>query len=111
MRIFLLTGFLLVSSGCAGQLRGVDCDLNDEELASLKGRVHEFLADELGETYAFYDTDDSVLDSIVDTGGSCGILILPSGSTDDGSTLLHGDGVVLFDRVQLRPLAVEFFDY
>ena len=71
--------------------------------------VREYLRDEIGETYTFYDTEDSILDSVIARDESCGILIFPAGDSDDGSSLLHGEGVVLFDRGTLMPTVLQLF--
>ena len=89
----------------------VDCILSDEELSTLKSNVRGFLRDELGEAFTYYDSEDSILDSVKLRDGSCEILIYPGGESDDGSMLLHGEGVVLFDRKSLTPSEVVIFTW
>lgn len=78
-------------------------------MAILKTNVRAFLLSELGEAYPYYDTEDSILDSTLEEEKSCGIPIFPAGDSDDGSMLLHGEGVVLFDRATLMPTKLDVF--
>ena len=83
--------------------------MNAYEVAILKSNVRAIFKDELGESYTYYDTEDSIMDSTHEEEEACGILIYPAGDSDDGSMLLHGEGVVLFDRETLIPTKLEIF--
>ena len=69
----------------------------------LQGSVRDYLRVELGDAYTYYDTDDSISDIVSEREGTCGIIIYPGGDAADGSVLLHGEGIVLFDRETLVP--------
>ena len=109
MRIVALLGLISFTVACVTPADVGRCSLTPDELAVLKSNVRSYLRNELGDTYTYYDTQDSILDSVRPEGESCGILIYPGGDSDDGSSLLHGEGVVLFDRASLAPLKVEIF--
>ena len=109
MRFATFFSLVLVIAACATQANNSRCTLTKSELADLKLNVRSFLRDELVEAYTYYDTEDSILDAVVDEDDSCSILIYPAGDPDDGSTLLHGEGKVLFERETLRPLELVIF--
>ena len=111
MRLLTLLGIGFLVSACASESTVSPCDLSDDRLASLKSNVRDYLRVELGDTYTYYDTEDSVLDATLVHDRSCAILIYPGGDSDDGSMLLHGEGVVVFDPESLTPSAVEFYVY
>lgn len=68
------------------------------------------MRDELGEKlYSVYKSENSIHDRIYNTDGECRLLIIPMGDAEDGSTLLHGEGVVVFDPGTLQPIDHGFF--
>ena len=109
IKSLILSSILLV--GCANQPNSAHCELSQEETTTLRVKVRDFLRAELGDLYTYYDTEDSILRVFVDGDGACGILIYPAGDSEDGSSLPHGDGVVLFDRESLEPTDFQTFVY
>jgi hypothetical protein len=98
-----------VLAACASNSGLGSCELLPSEDHQLRDNVRSFLIDELADTFVYYDSEDAILSVIREDDGSCGILIYPAGDADDGSLLLHGEGIVLFDRETLEPTEVSFF--
>ena len=103
MKLQALLAAAALCTGCGAIPGSSRCELSDSEDALLRSKVKDFLRTELEGTYTYYDTDDSLLSVLYERRDGCGLLIYPGGDSEDGRTLLHGEGKVLFDRETLEP--------
>ena len=111
LRPYWILAVALALPGCAICQNSNYCELSDLEDSQLRKNVRAFLIGERGKDFVFYDTETSLFSVVEENRGSCGILIMPMRESEDGGTLLHGEGIVRFDRGTLIPTEIGYVQH